>query len=69
MFNSLFHHKDEIEAETGLRFDWKGLPNKKGCRIVTARKANLANKDQWSEQFNWLIDTMLKMKKAFKKYL
>ena len=69
LFNSLFQHKDEIEAETGLKFDWKGLPNKKGCRIVTAKKADLANKEQWPEQFNWLIDTMLKMKKAFKKYL
>ncbi len=32
-------------------------------------KVDFGNKEQWNEQFDWIIDTMLKMKRAFKKYL
>lgn len=69
LFDTLYQHKKEIEGETGLKFEWKGLPNKKSCRIITTKKVNFADKDQWPDQFEWLIDVMIKMKTAFKKYL
>lgn len=69
LFNSLLQHKDDIEATAGFSFDWRELPEKKASRIVVQKSAALSNQSKWSEQFEWLIDVMLKMKVAFKKYL
>lgn len=69
LFNSLLQHKDDIEATAGFSFDWRELPEKKASRIVVQRSAALSNQSKWSEQFEWLIDVMLKMKTGFKKYL
>ena len=69
LFNHLFQNKDAIEAEAGLKFDWRELPDKKASRIIIFKPADLDDEEQWPEQFDWLIDTMLKMKAAFKRYL
>ncbi len=69
LFNSLLQNKKSIENEVGLAFDWRELPVKKASRIVIEKEVTLNDKNQWSSQFDWLIDVMLKMKKVFKKYL
>lgn len=69
LFNSLHQNKKLIENEIGLSFDWRELPERKASRIVIERKVSLNDKSQWISQFDWLIDVMLKMKKAFKYYL
>lgn len=69
LFHALLDNKAAIEAETGLTFDWRELPERKASRIVLAKTVDFGNKDQWVEHFVWLEDAMLKMKKAFKKYL
>ena len=69
LFHFLFDHKDAIESDTGLHFDWRELPERKASRIVIVKSVNFSDKNQWSAQFDWLIDVMLKMKKGFKKYL
>ena len=45
------------------------LPEKKASRILTYKTVDFDNKDTWSEQFDWMMDMAIKMKKAFKKYL
>ena len=69
LFHSLHEHKDEIEKDLGFSLDWRELPERKASRIITMKKAKLNNKDKWPEQFDWLIDTVLKMRAAFKKHL
>ena len=69
LFHSLLEKKAQIEADSGLIFDWRELPEKKACRIVIEKPVKLSDKEKWSEQFDWIMDTMLKMKKAFKKYI
>ena len=69
LFSSLLQHKDDIEATAGFSFDWRELPEKKASRIVVQKTAALSNQSKWSEQFEWLVDVMLKMKAGFKKYL
>ena len=69
LYRALFENKDAIEANAGITFDWFELPEKKASRIIAEKKADFGNKEQWNEQFYWIIDTMLKMKRAFKKYL
>ncbi len=69
LFHKFFSHKAEIEAEMGMKLDWRELPDKKASRVIISRTADFENKDDWAEQFDWMMDVGLKMKKAFKKYL
>lgn len=69
LFRTLFEKKDAIEADAGLTFDWRELPERKTSRILIEKSVNFEDKNQWNEQFDWIIDVILKIKKAFKKYL
>ena len=69
LFKSLLEHKSDIEAQSGLTFDWRELPEKKASRILITNSAQLDDQSQWTTQFDWIMDTMTKMKTAFKKYL
>ena len=69
LFYSLLQQKDSIEADAGLTFEWRELPERKASRIVLSKNVSFEDKDQWTAQFDWLIDVMLKMKQAFKKHL
>lgn len=69
LFHSLLDNKKEIEKDAGITFDWRELPERKASRILIAKTVDFNDKNQQSEQFDWLINVMLKMKKSFKKYL
>ena len=69
LFKRLMQHKNVIEAETGLTFDWQDKPNVKLNRIITFQQVDFDDKAQWPQQFDWLIDTMLRMKAAFKMFI
>lgn len=69
LFHSLLKNKKQIEELSGLSFDWRELPNKKASRIIIEKKVSLNDKSQWTNQFDWIMDVMLKMKTEFKKYL
>ena len=69
LFHSLLQNKEEIESVTGFSLDWRELPDKKASRILVTHSAELANQSMWCEQFDWLVNVMLKMKTSFKKYL
>ncbi len=69
LFHALLQNKELIEAETNLTFDWRELPERKASRIIIKKDVDYSDKKQWNEQFDWLIDVMVKMKTAFKKYL
>lgn len=57
--------KDKIEKDMDMKLDWRELPNKKASRIIISKKVDYNNKDERQEQFKWLMNVMLKMKKAF----
>lgn len=66
MFPKLLEHRDEIEQKSGLQLDWRELPERKASRIVVVKEnAGLNDKSKWKEQFNWLMNVMLTMKKVF----
>lgn len=69
LFNRLFDKKDDIEKDTGIKFYWKELPDKKASRIITEKSVEFDNKEKWEEQFDWIIETAIKMKKTFTKYI
>lgn len=69
LFHSLFQNKDVIEAEAGITFDWRELPNRKASRIVVEKSVVFEDKNQWNSQFAWIMEVMIRMKKTFKKFL
>ena len=69
LFNSLYSNKELIEESIGFGLEWRELPNRKASRIVVTRKADLSDQSNWSEQFDWLMDSLLRMKKGFSKFI
>ena len=69
LFRSLYERKAEIEADVGAELDWRELSEKKASRILIKRNANLTDEQDWPQQFEWVMDKLVKMKKAFKKYI
>ena len=69
LFHSLESNKSAIESDFGGYLDWQPLPDKKASRVQIKKDVELENRDKWNEQFDWLVDIMLRMKKAFKKYI
>lgn len=69
LFHTLIQNKETIESNAGLCFDWRELPERKASRIVIEKSVSFNDKAQWESQFDWLIDIMIRMKKAFKPYL
>ena len=69
LFKSLFAHKDEIEKNMEMELEWKELPERKASRILIEKTVDLDDRSTWPEQFDYIMDTCIKMKRAFKRYL
>lgn len=69
LFKSLFAHKDEIEKNMEMELEWKELPERKASRILIEKTVDLDDRATWPEQFDYIMDTYIKMKRAFKRYL
>ena len=69
LFKNLFEHKEEIESDMGMVLDWRELPERKASRILLEKNVQLGDREEWSEQFAYIMDVLLKMRKTFKKYL
>lgn len=65
----LFSHKDDIEQEMGVHYSWQEKPEKKASKICELKtNVDLDNKDNWHEQFDFIIDRLLRMREVFLKY-
>lgn len=69
LYQKFYSLMADIELDMGMPLDWRELPDKKASRILVIHEADFDNKDKWPEQFEWVMDAAIKMKKAFKKYL
>ena len=69
LFKSLFAHKDEIEKNMEMELEWKELPEREASRILIEKTVDLDDRATWPEQFDYIMDTCIKMKRAFKRYL
>lgn len=68
LYHKFHDNKASIESEMEVQLEWNELPEKKASRILVSKEVDFENKYNWSEQFDWMMDMALKMKKAFKKY-
>lgn len=69
LYHKFYSKKDAIESEMGVELEWNELPEKKASRILVYKDVDFKDKDNWPEQFEWMMDMAMRMKKAFKKYL
>lgn len=70
IFDNLFNHKDEIEAIFEGKLTWQRLDDRRSSRICkTYNYAGLNDKEKWDKLQNEMIDDMIKLEKAFKKYI
>lgn len=69
LFKTLFAYKAEIEADMGMELEWRELPERKASRILVEKSVQLSKHDEWEEQFAYIMDVLLKMKKTFKKMI
>lgn len=49
-----------------MKFDWRELPERKASRVLYETTADFKNKDNWNEQFDWIMEYAVKIAKAFK---
>ena len=67
IFDELFKQKDKIEEVFGDSLVWDKLEKKKSCRIrYELNGVNVFNKDDWDKMIEFMVDTMVRMEKAFK---
>ena len=65
----LFSHKEEIEEEMGVKYSWQEKPQKKASKICELKtNVDFDNKEDWQEQFDFIIDRLLRMREVFFKY-
>ena len=69
IFQKLLQHKADIESDIGFNLDWRELPDKKASRIIIEKSVNLDDHSEWNAQFDWIVDTCVKFKRAFKKFV
>jgi len=69
LYKTLLEQKEDIERTADISLSWYELPERKASKVIIERVAEFESRNKWNEQFDWIIDVMIKMKKAFKKYL
>lgn len=69
LFKDLYSHKDEVKSAMGLALDWRILPERKASRIIVEKDVKFDNQNAWPQQFGYIMDVCMKMKKAFRKHI
>ncbi|WP_312102238.1 DUF4268 domain-containing protein [Pygmaiobacter massiliensis] len=64
-YDSLFEHKVEIEQAAGMQFSWQRLDSKKASRISIEKAFPIDDESDWNNEFDWMMEVAIKMKKAF----
>lgn len=67
VFDLFYENKNEIEQNTGMKFKWQRLENKKASRIKISKKCNIQEQENWKDYYEWLCKTSLIMKTEFNK--
>ena len=70
LFDKLFETKNQIESELGFNLVWDRIDNGKASRIKYRIKGlNFDDHSNYDELMNEIIDTAIKMRDIFKKYI
>ena len=70
LFQYFLNHMEAIESESGIQFEWPVNSDGKDFRISTGKiSAPIEDNNDWENQFDWIINTVLTMRKVFGKYI
>jgi len=70
VFNTFLQHKVEIEDLFGGPLDWQLLPDKRAIRIrYLISGYGLIDQDHWDELQDKMIESMIRMDKAFRPFI
>lgn len=69
LYQKLFSHKNEIEADLQEKPDWQELQGKKASRVRVSIHRDFDNTSQWENHFDWLLSEAEKFHKVFPKYI
>jgi len=69
-FDQLFKNKEAIENEFGDELNWERLEDRRASRISFHFKGvGLADKNEWATLQEKMVETMIRLEKAFKPYI
>ena len=67
IFEKFQSHKTEIEAELGMKLEWRTAS--KDCRILAVKNGDIKQgSDSWTSYFAWLCKMSLALRDIIKKY-
>lgn len=69
LYESFLANKESIDKAADIPLNWCELPERKASKIIIEHPAELSDQSKWQKQFDWLVDVMVKIKKAFKTHL
>ena len=69
LYELFLANRESIDKAADIPLNWCELSERKASKIIIERPAELSDQSKWREQFDWLADVMVKIKKAFKKHL
>lgn len=69
LYFTLASQKEAIEAEAGLKFEWRDVGGKNSSVRIENHSFTLSSEEERHKQFDWLIDVILRMRNTFVKYL
>ena len=69
LYFTLASQKKAIEAEAGLTFEWRDVGGRSSSVRIENHSFDLSSEEERHQQFDWIIDVILRMRKAFVKYL
>ena len=64
-FSQLHLQKDEIETELNEQLAWYNPETAQICRIYTRKTVNLADKNDWPRQHQWLLEQLEELHRVF----
>ena len=69
-FDQLYKHKNKIEKEFGGKLNWYRLDDRRASGIsVKFEGVGLNDKDKWDDLQYKMVDAMIRLEKAFGKYI
>ncbi len=70
IYDQLHKIKDEVEEVFGGKLQWERLDKKKACRIKNElQEVSFYEKDDWDKMIAFMVESMVRMERAFKSVL
>lgn len=65
-FERLHTDREKIEAGLEESLTWRNPEGAKMCRVYARRLVDLANRDDWPNQFDWLEEQLRRFDETFR---